>query len=180
MIPPLQLERQPGGDEDHALGDRGQALVQAPCLIDEAAREVTDRNNTLAYLVRDKDDRAHRTGEASEEAAAFLDRLAPGKQQVRQPKRKAVDEDGSACCRVNSERLRQRQRLLDEQPTRPTLPLVMLDPRPHLDIERLGCGDVDRGEPASQDEGLGEGALAGAHTAQNECEWRQGYDGGLL
>ena len=142
----FMIERQARGHQDHPVGPLGHAHVEPALGIAEGAAERRLGHDAQAHLVADEH---HRRGAARRAPAA-------GRRSPRRDRRRHASgwrarasgnrpaPAGRASAR-RSQRLGELQRLLDRGPADAAARAMGHDAGRHLDVARLGGGDVDRG-----------------------------------
>ena len=91
---PFRASGRPAATKITRSTARGEALVQATCLVDEPSAELTDRHDAETDLVADQQEfsRKHRQNVEQGFALALQTGFVPDIQQIAQPKRQAVDQ----------------------------------------------------------------------------------------
>jgi hypothetical protein len=142
-------------------------------MVAEGARQRVVGDDAEADLVGDEHRRPLEARQRVEQLGHCRLDIAPGHEQVREPQCQAVDQHRPLRPGLLTERGGEVERRLARRPALAAAGAVVADALPHLVVERLGGGEVERLGRGLFDQRLGVAALARARAAQHQRQWRQ-------
>src|SRR3984957_222399 len=96
----LQLQREPGGDEDHGLGGGADFPVRPSLPVAKLAAELVIWHNAHTHFVGYEDDRAGKAANGVGESVKRGTRVAAAQDEIAEPERQTIDNHHPAWLRV--------------------------------------------------------------------------------